>query len=301
MSIQKLSLSSLPKHLISTDSHAGYENHRLSADAFMRQKMEESMKIHSHVTTHKAEEDLDHYKELEEKSKRTSPLEPNKITDQGMIELNGHIFVETGLMNKSMDLDKNLDREMDENISFLDMHSSLNPKVDNEHKYLSNSIRSIEKFAKANVMTHQQETKWTCSAACLKAVLNYQGHKISERECGIYIRVRKNKGAETTDIVNAAKALGFDAYEKSFSIKEAKDLTDKGIPIICDIQSFTKPGAGHYVVLTDIDQNKAYLMDPNVESNSRVIPLDEFEKRWFDYEMHPPHKLMKHWGIVINN
>lgn len=158
---------------------------------------------------------------------------------------------------------------------------------------------AMMKIAKALVPKWQQESQSTCSAACLKAVLNHYGHKINEVEAALEIGVKKNKGAETTDIVNAAKGLGFNSYEKSLTMDEAKKLTDQGIPIICDIQSFNKPGSGHYVVLTDIEDNKAYIMDPNTPGNERTINLKDFEERWWDRSMAPPHSMMKSWGVVI--
>lgn len=278
----KLALTSLPKHNVPLESHFEYENHRKSSDALRHQKIEEALRMKSTVSSHKAEEDFETYKKLEEKNKQPMPLDPHNVVDQGIIEMHGHIFVETGLLNKGVGSDKSVDHEMDDNISFIKSQTA-----------------PLEKIAKAAVTPYQQETKWTCSAACLKAVLNFYGFKISEKECGVYIRVRKNKGAETTDIVNAAKAIGFNAYEKSFTVEEVKALLEKDIPIICDIQSFTKPGAGHYVVLVGFEDGQAILMDPNVEGNQRKLSARDFFDRWFDYEMKAPHKLMKHWGVVV--
>lgn len=159
--------------------------------------------------------------------------------------------------------------------------------------------RTLSKVAAANVDPYQQQSQSSCSAACLKAVLESYNHKISELDAALEIGVKKNKGAETTQIVEAAERLGFKAYEKSFTMSEAKELTDKGIPIICDIKSFTKPGSGHYVVLTDIKDNRVFIMDPNVEGNRRELGIDEFDTRWTDRAMKYPHEIMHHWGVVI--
>lgn len=297
----KVALNGLPRHLQPTDAHVNYEQHRETASYIRRQKMDDALRLQSHVRTEKAEEDLSHYKEMQHAHR--IPLEPEKVVDEGVIEMHGHVFVEAGLMNKTLglDRDRSLDREMNDNVAFINAQSQLKPALDNEGAYVLNKIAPLEKLAKVDVKPYQQETQWTCSAACLTAVLRYYGIPTSERKCGVYIKVRKNKGAETTDIVNAAKAMGYESYEKSFTLDEARDLTDKGTPIICDIQSFTKPGAGHYVVLVGIEGDRVYLMDPNTKGNSRELSLSEFRDRWFDYEMKPPHKLMKHWGVVVKN
>lgn len=164
---------------------------------------------------------------------------------------------------------------------------------------LSGFSEELVKIAAVRVGPYQQKTQYTCAAATLKAVLSYLGFDIPEEVLTILVRIKKRNGAETTQIVDAAKKLGFRTFERSFTIEEAKRITDKGIPIICDIQSFTKPGAGHYVVLAGIEGGSVYLMDPNVEGNKRIIPLEEFSERWWDREMRPPHKLMIRWGIVV--
>jgi ABC-type bacteriocin/lantibiotic exporter with double-glycine peptidase domain len=151
----------------------------------------------------------------------------------------------------------------------------------------------------ALVQAYQQKTQWTCSAACLKAVLGHWGADVPEMACIEAIGARKGRGAETTQIVEAAKKLGFDALEMSFdSLAQAKALTDQHIPIICDIQSFNHPGKGHYVVLTELD-DEAHLMDPNTPGNMRTISKEEMEQRWWDRWMEPPHHVMKRWGVIV--
>lgn len=160
-------------------------------------------------------------------------------------------------------------------------------------------VQDSVKIASATVDPYQQETQWSCSAACLKAVLNYYDYKITEKECIKEIGTRPKHGAETTDIVNAAKKLGFKAYEKSLSIEEVRKLINSGIPIICDIQSFNKKNSGHYVVLCDIDDSHCYLMDPNTPGNTRKLPTEDFIKRWHDKAMKYPHEDMIRWGVII--
>lgn len=169
-----------------------------------------------------------------------------------------------------------------------------------EHKYRSH--KSGLKSKTAEVRPYQQKTQWSCSAACLKAVLDHHGIKKPELECIHAVGARKNKGAETTQIVDAAKAMGYDAYEKSFSsMEEALSLVNRGYPIICDIQSFKHKGKGHYVVLAGGDAETVHIMDPNAPElgNVRLLPTDDFEGRWWDRWMKPPHDLMVRWGVVV--
>lgn len=154
----------------------------------------------------------------------------------------------------------------------------------------------------AEVPATQQRTQWTCSAACLRAVLQHHGEDWPESILVPLIGAKPKRGAECDEIAEAARLAGFSAFEYSFaSVEQARVLLDQDIPIICDIQSFNHPGKGHYVVLTHIDDEGAHLMDPNAPDlgNQRRLSLEEMEERWWDHGMKPPHELMERWGIII--
>ena len=158
-----------------------------------------------------------------------------------------------------------------------------------------------EHVKQAQVEAYQQETQWTCSAAALRAVLLHYGDDWPEKVLVPLIGARPQRGAETTEIAEAARALGYDVFEYSFaSVAHAKLLLDQDIPIICDIQSFKYRNKGHYVVMTKVDDAGVHLMDPNVpeEGNVRVIPIEDMEGRWWDLRM-KGRALMRRWGIVI--
>lgn len=152
----------------------------------------------------------------------------------------------------------------------------------------------------AEVVPYQQETEYTCSAACLKAVMAGYGLDIPEEQVAQAIGTSPGRGAECDEIVLGAHSFGLDAFEHGFaSLEQAKFILDQDIPIICDIQSFNHPGKGHYVVMTAIDDAGVHLMDPNTPGNIRILIAQEMEERWWDRAMQPPHKLMPKHGIVV--
>lgn len=160
--------------------------------------------------------------------------------------------------------------------------------------------RDRKKEKTAQVSPYQQQTEWTCSAACLKAVMAHYGTDVPEEEVAAVIGAREGRGAECNEIAEAARKLGFLAFEFSFeSLQQAKVLTDQDIPIICDIQSFNHPGKGHYVILAHISDDTVSIMDPNTPGNIRFLSPQEMDERWWDRAMAPPHDLMSKWGIVI--
>ncbi len=158
----------------------------------------------------------------------------------------------------------------------------------------------------AQVMPYQQSTDWTCSAACLRAVLGHYDVNVPEELAVQAIGTRQGRGAECNEIMWGAHKLGFEAFEFSFdSLEQAKFLTDQDIPIIADIQSFNHPGKGHYVVITDISDDlhsgrrSVWLMDPNTSGNQRMLSEEEMDERWWDRAMAPPHDMMPKWGIIV--
>ena len=160
----------------------------------------------------------------------------------------------------------------------------------------------------AKVFAHQQEKEWSCSAACLKAVARFLGKDLTEDSAISAIGAKEGRGAETTDIVNGARKLGFEAEEGSFpSLAKAKEALGEGCPIIADVQSFNYPGKGHYVVIVGFKPGAGFIiMDPNTKGktavdNWRVLPEEKLEEIWWDRAMDFPHQMMKKWGIVVRN
>ena len=173
-------------------------------------------------------------------------------------------------------------------------------------RYSALHRRSVELTKMAQVDAYQQKTEWSCSAGTLKSVAQHYGIDLSEEEIVKAIGAREGRGAETTDIVEGARKLGFDASEGSFpSLAKAKETLKSGVPIIADIQSFNYPGKGHYIVLTGFKPDKGFIvMDPNTKGktaipNWRVLSEEKLEEIWWDRAMAPPHKLMKRWGVMV--
>jgi ABC-type bacteriocin/lantibiotic exporter with double-glycine peptidase domain len=151
----------------------------------------------------------------------------------------------------------------------------------------------------ARVKPYQQETQQSCSAACLHSVLLHHGMEVPEDLLRKAIAVGRH-GAELYQIVGAARALGMKARQVEFKqLGDAIELVQKDIPLICDVQSWTKPGSGHYVVLASVGSGRAEVMDPNVKGNWRSMPVKEFDDRWWDGDNVFRHKILKRAAVVI--
>ncbi len=132
-----------------------------------------------------------------------------------------------------------------------------------------------------------------CGPASLKMVLEYFGIKKSEKELAKLCRANPHHGTTATNMVLAAKKLGFKAAYKDFSsIKEIKKYLDKKIPVIVDWFSLDD---GHYSVVAGIDTKFIYLQDPELGKINK-IDLITFQRVWFDFE---GEMLKKKEGIFL--
>lgn len=186
-----------------------------------------------------------------------------------------------------------------DNVATERLGTSSRPVPTDSRQVLKRELYERAMSKEAQVSPYQQKTQWTCSAACLKAVMAHWGTNIPELLVVDAVGARKGRGAECDQIAAAARKFGFLAFEYSFdSLDQAKVLLDQDIPIICDIQSFNNPGKGHYVVMTGVE-DQVDLMDPNTPGNHRSISREEMDERWWDRAMAPPHQEMPRWGIIV--
>lgn len=160
--------------------------------------------------------------------------------------------------------------------------------------YLKNEFQKI-----AKIKNYQQLSQSNCSAACLKTVLAHFNFKITEEQAAKLIGVREGIGAEVDEITEAAKKLGFNAFDRSLTIDECKKYLDKDIPIIADVQSFNYKGREHYVVIYKYENDNWYIMDPNTKGNQRILNTKELEERWWGRRM-SDGTIIKKWGCIVS-
>lgn len=131
------------------------------------------------------------------------------------------------------------------------------------------------------VEPYQQIRPYTCGAAALKAVTKHWGEDFNEPFLIDLIGVDPKHGSSAEQVAGAARRLGYNAWPHEFeSTDELQQYTDRDVPVIVAIRSFTRPGQGHFVVATDVDGDTVEFMDPNVKGNWRAISRDEMDSRW---------------------
>jgi ABC-type bacteriocin/lantibiotic exporter with double-glycine peptidase domain len=139
-----------------------------------------------------------------------------------------------------------------------------------------------------------------CGPACLKMVLAYWGFNISEKDLATACNHTYQKGCQDIDMIKAAQSYGFNAFIKNNSdISELKRYVDHKIPVIVDWFCGDLP-EGHSSVVVGVDNNNVYMLDPWVE-DTRIIPIDDFIRCWFDFRETPisPNNLYVRQIMII--
>lgn len=131
------------------------------------------------------------------------------------------------------------------------------------------------------VLPTQQIAPYSCGAAALKAVMLHWGEDVDEPTLIREVGVDPKQGSTAAQVTRAAQRRGYLAQTRRFdSIDELGTYTNRDIPVIVAIRSFTRPNQGHFVVATKVRPTVVEVMDPNVAGNRRTIPRSEMDRRW---------------------
>ena len=132
-----------------------------------------------------------------------------------------------------------------------------------------------------NVKPYREKPE-LCGPASLKMVIDFFGIEKTEDELAELAGYIPTKGTTSEGIINAAKILGFNAFQKDFSeIKDIEDyVANKNIPVIVDWFSID---GGHYSVIVGVDNKNIYMQDPE-SIEMKTFELETFKAVWFDFK-----------------
>ncbi len=157
-----------------------------------------------------------------------------------------------------------------------------------------------------------QETSYSCGAAAGLSVLRYrQAYAGNESSLYKLMDTRPKDGTPPEGIEKGLKHFGLQArIQENMTLADLRTALRRGDTVILDIQAWREdedtPWSqrwedGHYVVLTSMDENYAYLMDPSTPGRYTYLPLPELLERWHDYEDRDGQKRRYlQMGIVVS-
>ncbi len=134
------------------------------------------------------------------------------------------------------------------------------------------------KISNKDIQVRQHDRK-DCAAACLASVCAFYGLKlpmITFRDaCGT-----NEDGATIAGIIDAASKIGLDAIGLRSPQKSIDTLRDGHKPLILHLEK--KNGWLHFIVLYDLDDKKATVMDPE-SGDIQKMDISEIENEWSGY------------------
>lgn len=157
----------------------------------------------------------------------------------------------------------------------------------------NSSQEHLAKFLPVPIV--RQATDYSCGAASSLAVLLYWGlTDVGESTLYEELKTNSQDGTDPRDMVQALKKYDLTVrLAEHVTIAQLRQSLHLGETVILDIQAWrenkTIPWidqweSGHYVVMVGMNNDYLFVMDPSVGVGYGMIPLDELNDRWHDYE-----------------
>src|SRR5688572_22367671 len=129
----------------------------------------------------------------------------------------------------------------------------------------------------------RQESKNTCTPACIRMVLCYFGVEISESEIARLV-LTDGFGTLFDDVIRVAK-LGFDVTLGNGSRSDLLRIGATKVPLIASVHSFWlpnygPPGGPHCVVIAGATSTEVAVFDPDRSPAPTLMPFAAFVQAW---------------------
>lgn len=119
-----------------------------------------------------------------------------------------------------------------------------------------------------------------CGPASIKILMTHYGKDYSEEELAKLCFATAEKGTDHEDLVAGIEKLGHIPVVKSnATLEDLREYIKQDVPIIV---GWWDVDDDHYSVVYDIDDKNIYLMDPELDEGRRTMPLEDWEKVWYD-------------------
>ncbi|MFQ6119163.1 MAG: cysteine peptidase family C39 domain-containing protein [Methanosarcinales archaeon] len=129
---------------------------------------------------------------------------------------------------------------------------------------------------------YKQNKDYTCVPACVRMVLEYHNHMISEEELEILMET-DIWGTYAENMLNIT-SIGFDVRVLLSNYSELTSLIDSSLPCIVFLQtdslSYWDVECSHAVVVVGFDDEHVFVNDPWFSDAPIKIPKNEFMTAW---------------------
>lgn len=132
----------------------------------------------------------------------------------------------------------------------------------------------------------EQSRDGYCLPACVRMVLAYYGHAITEYEL-VAILDTQSFGGPISRVIQLQK-LGYRVTYQPITVSELKNYMDENIPVIAwvwtGMLTYTDKQTSHVVVVAGYDDNYVFLYDPAMTVAPQSVVWDSFLAAWAEYD-----------------
>jgi len=127
-----------------------------------------------------------------------------------------------------------------------------------------------------------RQSEGMCGPASLKIILDAYGKEYSEKELAEICHTTPDVGTNHEDLVSCVERLGHTPAVKSdATVQELRDYVKRDVPVVV---GWWDVDDDHYAVVYDVDETHVHMMDPELDEGERQMPIEEFEKVWYDFD-----------------
>ncbi len=133
----------------------------------------------------------------------------------------------------------------------------------------------------------RQKDTYDCGPACVKAVCQFYGKRLSLSEVAAGLASSPTDGTDPRTIERFLRNAGYKVLSGEMDLSDLKANAKAGRPTIAIL-------SGHYVVVCGLERKRVYFHDPL--SGARFLSLANFYGQWRD---HDRLQDFKQWGIAV--
>lgn len=170
-------------------------------------------------------------------------------------------------------------------------------------------VKDTEKVSEAKVDVPlpdtDQNVKFNCGPAAMKAILDYYGEKDDLDDMTQDADADPDGGTTPEKLIQLAKAHGMNVRaQNNMTTDNLRAYLDLKRPVLVNMQAwgdndlYKKDRAGHYLVVIGYDDKNFYFEDPSIHNGERgEMTHEELDSRWHDTDK--TGQPTDHFGIVV--
>lgn len=138
-----------------------------------------------------------------------------------------------------------------------------------------------------------------CGPASLKILLDYYGKTFTEEELAGLCEATAERGTDHANMVEAVRTLsGEPVAKENATFDDIREAVRQDIPVVVGWYSTFGEPDDHYSVVYAIDDATISMMDPERDEGSVTMPVEEFEKVWYDFDG-PDDVRVDRWMMTV--